>query len=37
MRSPALWAMNGFQFFSEGSAIGALTTLKFFAPLLLVT
>ena len=28
--------MNGFQFFSDGSLIGAVTTLKFFAPLLVV-
>ena len=28
--------MNGFQFASDGSAIGAVTTRKFFAPLLVV-
>ena len=27
---------EGFQFFSDGSSIGAVTTLKFFAPLLVV-
>ena len=31
-----LWSMNGFQFFSDGSAIGAVTTRKFFAALLVV-
>ncbi len=31
-----LWSMNGFQFFSDGSFIGAVTTRKFFAFLFVV-
>ena len=34
--SPGLCAMKGFQFFSDGSAIGAVTTRKFLAALFVV-